>query len=194
MKGSRPLTDSEIQGVLDSFSGENRLRDRCLFTLGIKSGFRISELLSLRIGDLVQGGRVADRVGVSRAHMKNKQEGRCVILHPQAKAAIVERIAELTERGQGQPETYVFRSQRGGNVALGRIGGWCVLKKAYNSLGLTGKISTHSMRKTFADRIYERLNHDLVKTASALGHKNIQSSISYLSFKEEEVEQAILSI
>ena len=57
-----------------------------------------------------------------------------------------------------------------------------------------GKLGTHSMRKTFADRIYDRLDGDLAKTQKALGHKNINSTVQYLSFREEEIDEAILAI
>jgi integrase len=194
MKGCRALDEVEVERVLKSFSGESRLRDRCLFLLGVKSGFRISELLSLRVGDVLQAGNVADRVGVARQYMKQKHEGRCVVLHPVAKAAIAERLAELKAQGRDQAETYLFTSQRGQNKPLGRIGAWCVLKKAYRSQGLTGKTGTHCLRKTFADRVYTKLNFDLVKTSRAMGHRSIQSTMSYLSFKESEIEAAILSI
>jgi hypothetical protein len=49
------------------------------------------------------------------------------------------------------------------------------------------------MRKTFANRVYDRLRHDLVKTQRALGHKNINSTVSYLSFRDEDVDAAILA-
>jgi len=194
MKGCRPLTDTEIQGVLDSFKGENRLRNRCLVLLGIKAGFRISELLSLRVRDVFQAGKVPDRVEVTRQHMKAQIESRSVVLHQMAKEAISERIGELASRGQGQPESYLFRSQRGGNAALGRIGGWCVLKKAYKTLSLTGRVSCHSLRKSFASRVYDKLDHDLVKTQKALGHKNIQSTVAYLNFRQEDIDSAVLAI
>ncbi len=50
------------------------------------------------------------------------------------------------------------------------------------------------MRKTFADRIYDRLDGDLVKTAQALAHRSISSTASYLTFREAEIDEAILSI
>jgi site-specific recombinase XerD len=53
---------------------------------------------------------------------------------------------------------------------------------------LTGKLGTHCMRKTFANRVYQRLNHDLVKAQRALGYRNINSTVSYLSFAEEEID------
>jgi hypothetical protein len=45
------------------------------------------------------------------------------------------------------------------------------------------------MRKTFANRVYHQLNHDLVKTQRAMGHKNINSTVAYLSFAEDEIDQ-----
>ena len=50
------------------------------------------------------------------------------------------------------------------------------------------------MRKTFANRVYEALDCDLVKTQMALGHKNVNSTVQYLSFKEEEIDRAIMTI
>jgi integrase len=49
------------------------------------------------------------------------------------------------------------------------------------------------MRKTFANRMYDKLGHDLVKTQRALGHKNINSTVAYLSFREEDIAAAILA-
>ena len=49
------------------------------------------------------------------------------------------------------------------------------------------------MRKTFANRVYRQLNHDLVKMQRAMGQKNINSIVAYLSFVEDEIDQAILA-
>jgi hypothetical protein len=42
--------------------------------------------------------------------------------------------------------------------------------------------------------VYHQLNHDLVKTQRAMGHKNINSTVAYLSFVEDEIDAAILAI
>ena len=76
MKGCRPLTEEEVDAVAASFTGQFATRDRALFVLGIKSGFRISELLSLRVGDVRQGGQFTARVYVERRSTKGKVEGR----------------------------------------------------------------------------------------------------------------------
>jgi integrase len=193
MKGCRPLTDEELALVSKSFGGTYAARDRALFTLGVKSGFRISELLSLRIGDVYQQGRVVDRVTVRRRHMKRKLEGRTVLLHPEAKAALTTWLRVLHTQAPTTPTLYVFRSRKGENRPISRTHAWAILHAIYQSNGFTGALGTHAMRKTFATRVYTHLNHDLVKTQRALGHKNINSTVSYLSFRDEEIDAAILA-
>jgi integrase len=194
MKGCRPLSDEEITVVSRSFGGTYAARDRALFILGLKSGFRISELLSLRVGDVLQHGRLVDQVTVRRAHMKQRMEGRTVPLHAEAKHALAAWIDELRDGGRCPATTYLFRSRQGGNRPITRIQAWQILTEAYRTNELTGKLGTHAMRKTFAAKVYTRLQHDLVKTQRALGHRNINSTISYLSFCEDDVIQAILAL
>jgi site-specific recombinase XerD len=86
----------------------------------------------------------------------------------------------------------LFPSRKGGR-AISRVHAWEILQEAYDANNLTGQLGTHAMRKTFANRVYEKLGRDLVKTQRALGHKNINSTVSYLSFAEADVDEAILT-
>ena len=52
MKGTRPLDNNEIRLVSACFTGTFEVRNRGLFMLGVSTGGRISELLSLTIGDV----------------------------------------------------------------------------------------------------------------------------------------------
>ena len=95
MRGMRPLSDSEIAQVASRLG----VRDRAFFVLGIRTGFRVSELLSLRVADVVNGGEVARFVGVHRRNMKGKSEGRTIPLHDEARAALSAWVAELKNMG-----------------------------------------------------------------------------------------------
>ena len=194
MKGTRPLTQPEIQAVLKSFRGKYEARDRALFLLGLKSGLRISELLSLRVGDVLEYGALSERISVERRATKGRREGRTVLLHPEAKEAIELWLRELEAEGRLEPDQFLFPSRKGQNRPVSRVHAWRVLRRAYTENELPGKLGTHSMRKTFASRVYEALGRDLVKTQRALGHRNINSTAAYLSFNEEEIDQAILAI
>ncbi len=194
MKGCRPLDEEEVEAVLAAFDGPYAARDRALFLLGVKSGFRISELLSLRLLDVMRAGRLLDRVSVARKNMKKKVEGRSVLLHPQAKEVLGVWIEQLRGNGYMTSDTFVFQSRKGRNAAMSRVQAYRVLQEAYERAGVAGNTGTHSMRKTFANNVHEKLGRDLLKTQKALGHKNINSTVSYLSFKQEEIDEAILGL
>lgn len=194
MRGCRPLSDDEVADVMRSFWGEHARRDKALFLLGVKSGFRISELLSLQVRDIWQAGRIVERVTVERRHMKKKTEGRTVLLHPEARTALQDWLDELRRDGEIAPESFVFQSRKGENRPISRVQAYRILQEAYDSCEMAGKLGTHSMRKTFANKVYDRLGGDLVKTQKALGHRNVNSTVQYLSFREEEIDEAILGM
>ena len=88
----------------------------------------------------------------------------------------------------------LFRSREGHNRSISREHAYRILQEAYNSNRLRGKLGTHSMRKTFANRVYDALGHDLVKLQRAMGHKHLNNTAAYISFREEEIEAAILAV
>ena len=193
MKGSRPLSDAEVRQVVQSFQGSNALRDRALFVLGVKTGLRISELLSITVGDVLQHGRIADRITIRRRHMKRKVEGRTVLLDPEVKAEFAAWIARLQETAPVSSLTPVFLSRKGSDRAIGRKHAWQILTTNYAGSNLPGTLGTHAMRKTFANRAHQLLGRDLVKSQRAVGHRNVNSTVAYLSFREE-IDKAILAL
>lgn len=192
MKGCRPLTDQEADAVMDSFGGQYAARDRAVFALGRYTGERISAILALRVGDVVQAGRLTDSIIYRRANRKGKTESRTVALHPKAKKALSAWINELAKGSVLTADDYVFPSRKGrGRRPISRVQYHRILKEAIAPNELTGKIGTHSMRKTFADHVYEALGRDIFRLQKAMGHKNINSTVQYLSFKEADIEKAI---
>ena len=191
MRGSRPLEDREVTDCLGALGHSTfPARNRALFVLGVRAGFRISEILSLKVEDVYQAGRMVDRVTVARKNMKKKQRGRTVILHQEAKILIEVWVKEL--EGLGHTDGPLFRSREGSSRPITRGTAHRILVAAYKSAGVTGKLGTHAMRKTFAKRVYEKLGHDLIRTQRALDHSDIKSTMSYLSFNESDIDDAIL--
>jgi site-specific recombinase XerD len=187
MRGCRAFTDDEVPLMRGSFKS---LRDEVLFVLGNTSGFRLSELLSIKVNHVMQFGAVVESLSVARRHMKKKIEGRTVRLHPEARKLIARLIVE-----EGlEPHHYLFKSRNGANRPISRYRAWAILKEAAAQNKLQGKIAAHSMRKRFANKVYNKLQRDLRKTQVALGHKNINSTVSYLAVDQQEIDDAILSI
>ena len=130
-----------------------------------------------------------------------KTSGRTVKRHSEARAALSVWLEVLTGRLHGavDPSTPIFCSRvkdptTGLKRAISREQAWRILKEAFNSNELEGKLGTHAMRKTFANRIYHQSNRDLIKTQQAMGHKHVNSTQHYLSFLQDEIDALILAI
>ena len=67
MKGTRPLDNHEIRRVSAAFTGTYEIRNRALFIIGVSTGGRISELLSLTIGDVYQNDKPVSDLLSSKA-------------------------------------------------------------------------------------------------------------------------------
>lgn len=194
MKGCSPLSTDQITLTLAALSGVYALRDRALFITGIRTGLRISELLSLRISQVWSQSQIVSRVYVERRAVKGRREGRSLPIHPEAADALRAWLLERTQQ-EGfflDPNAPVF-SGRKGNQPLTRQAAGRILRQALNRAGVVGRKGTHVCRKTFAARLYQTLEHDLLRTSRALGHTSILSTLSYLSFHQDEIDAAILS-
>lgn len=177
MIGCRALTDPEVTKLLSKLS----YRDATLFTLGLKTGFRITELLSIKINDLYEHtGALKTSLVVSRASMKGKLSSRAVPLSKDTLELLKVYVDTVSS------QTYLFQSQKGSK--LSRIQAWRSIHNAAKDAGLTGKIATHSARKTVAKKAYEASGKDLVLTQKIMGHKNVSSTISYLNVDVESLK------
>ena len=65
-----------------------------------------------------------------------------------------------------------------------------VLKQAYEAAGLNGHLATHSLRKNFAQRLYDRTG-DIFVVQEMLGHRNVATTQKYLGVNYASVRQAI---
>ena len=78
MKGTRPLNNTEIRRVSAAFTGTFENRNRALFMIGVPTGGRISELLSLTIDDVYQNGAAVTDLLYSKSIVKGGEVARTV--------------------------------------------------------------------------------------------------------------------
>ncbi len=200
MKGSRPLEIQEIRKVKKAFKGPFKHRNYAFFILGTNTGFRISEILTLRLGDILEeNGDIKKRLTVYKRNMKGKRSSRTILLNQAAREAITPWLKQLAKLDVIHKDDYIFRSIRG-NQPIDRTQAWRILNETFQAAGLIGKLGTHSMRKTFANNIYKYFLKKVAQgepidafrsTSKALGHTDIKSTDQYLSFLEEDVDEAI---
>lgn len=179
---SRALTDTEVTTILSHLDS---IRDKALFILGVKTGFRISELLSLTVEDVSQkDGTICGSVTVKRCNMKGKNTSRTVPLHKDAKEGLLLYLKGNLE---------LLNSAESKLFPIKRLRAHRILRDAAIRARVQGAVSSHSMRKTFGMNVYNRTERNIVAAQKALGHKNISSTSHYLSVDLDLVNAAILS-
>lgn len=194
MKGCRPLADEEIDKVLKKFATSRRhgrysKRNALIFVFGLRTGYRITEILSIKVKDVMHPtGKIKDSVHVTRGHVKGKTESRSCVLHPEVKRRIP---AVVEEMGLTQDD-FLFTSQRS-KSKMTREAVHRLFKWAFDLLQLDGQLGTHCMRKTFAKNIYRRTGYDLMATRDALGHTDVWNTVKYLQADRDIINKAILS-
>lgn len=190
MNGCINLTQEQINIITTNLLGNRThgIRDAVLFVLGTRTGFRISELLSLKVSS-VKFGVNSGTIEVSKANTKGKIASRVIPITTETQGL----IRTLIDDEQLTSSDFLFRSQQTGK-AIVRSQAHMILKKACATLEVTGKVATHSMRKTFAANVYERSGESLQVTQTALGHVNINNTIKYLQTDREKVSSVILSL
>ena len=80
-----------------------------------------------------------------------------------------------------------------GTVQMHRQTAHQMLKKAFIAAGLNGKITTHSLRKSFAQRVYEQ-SGDIYLVKELLGHRNVATTQAYLGVNYADACDAVEAI
>jgi integrase len=156
-------------------------RDEALFTVGINMALRISDLLSLTVGDvmnangwLVEAVEMTDKKGNIRRFPLNQSVRSCL-----ASYLFYRRGARRTDP--------LFPSQQGdGLVSISRWQARKILHAAGKSIGLN-RIGTNSLRKTFAYHVYKESGGDIGLVQKLLHQSCAESTLKYIGIKPDQV-------
>ena len=197
MAGRRPLSDLEERSLLRVV---RRLhpRDRALLTIQWFTGFRISEVLSLTVGQVYRGGELLPRIGVPPRHLKGSYGStRYVPVTPEMQRALERHWRWLSRRFDVTPEMPLFPSRKKGKDgrrrAIHRVTAHELFIRVFAKAGISndGRLGTHTLRKTFAKNVYKNSGHDLVVLKKALHHAQVDTTIRYLDIDAADIDQAI---
>jgi integrase/recombinase XerD len=178
------LTQAEVARLLDAPPAD-ALLDRALLELLYAAGLRISEALNLDLEDLSLDGAFVRVIG------KGDRER----LVPVGEVALDALRAWLDGPRTALLAAHHVEAIRGGPVLLGRSGrrlarqqAWAIVKRAAAAAGLSGRVSPHTLRHSFATHLLEG-GADLRIVQELLGHASISTTQLYTHVTGERIRE-----
>lgn len=196
---AEPIKSMEDIYLISQYLKKNgRYRDNMLFITGINFGLRVSDLRVLRFSNLINDNfTFRDKFPVFEKKTRNtrkKKKNRYVTIND----AVIESVILYLQNTPGvKLSDYMFRSQSNNgsnnNVPLAAQSIDAILKGIAKELGLTMRVSTHTLRKTFCYWMMVTGHNDprrLLLLQKMLNHSSPVQTLDYIGLTEEEIDDA----
>lgn len=177
----KALSEAQVEALLSAADTDTPLglRDQAMLELMYATGLRVSELVGLEIAG------VNLNQGVVRVLGKGGKE-RLVPVGEEAEACLKRYLAEarpILLAGASCPQLFVTNRKTG----LTRQAFWYAIRRHAANAGISGAISPHMLRHSFATHL---LNHgaDLRVVQLLLGHSNLSTTQIYTHIARESLK------
>ena len=163
----------KVENVLAKKNG----RDLLLFVIGINCGLRISDILSLDVGDVK---------GQSHIRIIEKKTGKFKKFPVNAK---LKPMFEEYTKGKNPDEPLfktVFQNR------MQRFAAYYIVRSACKEAGLQEKVGTHTMRKTFGYHHYRKFK-DVAILQKIFNHSSPEITLRYIGIEQDEIEKSYVN-
>jgi len=188
----KALTVDEVSRLIASGYQEGDIssyRNCALLELLYSTGARVSELIDLSVSDVAKTMTSDGEVPVVRVRGKGSKE-RLVPLGSFALKAIEDyltRTRPTYASKNSQSENALFLNQRG--KRLSRQSAWQIVLDAAEKSNLTGKVSPHVLRHSFATHLLDG-GADIRVVQELLGHSSVTTTQIYTLVTIDKVREA----
>jgi len=177
-----PIRDKKkILAIKRNLRESGNARNYLLFVMGINTALRISDLLSIKIGDVIdKKGNIKDYLFI-----KEQKTGRTakIYLNELVKQALEKYFESMKAI---DPDSYLFKSERS-NKPLERVRVWVMIQDWVKEAGLEGeRYGTHSLRKTWGYQARKQ-GVSIEQISEKLGHKSVTVTKRYIGINQEEI-------
>ena len=197
MNSVEPIREIKtIKNIRSILKGQS-VRNELLFIFGINVGLRISDILKLKIEDLVKSNLKTVREYVIITEKKTGKTKKFYI------GDIVKKVIEnyIKELSNLDINNYVFQSRKGENMPITRQRAYRILNNAAEMIGIveknekgvivSGEIGTHTLRKTFGYHAYQN-GSSLELLMDIFNHSSKTQTLRYIGITEEQKKEVYL--
>jgi integrase len=175
MEYVQPIRDKAKIEEIKSTLKRKSYRDYLLFTLGINTGLRISDLLQLKVEDVR-----------NKTHIKIKEKKTGKTKRFKLNIPTIEIINEYTYGLEDHH--HLFESARS-DKPISRIQAYRILNGAAKEVGLD-EIGTHTLRKTFGYHFYQKTK-DIALLQELFNHSAPSVTLRYVGINQDIMDRAM---
>ncbi|NNU78122.1 tyrosine-type recombinase/integrase [Clostridium estertheticum] len=187
MNMTYPLKDKKQIDMVKLYLKSKSIRNFLLFTIGISSALRISDILSLRISQIYDGHKATDFIDV-----KEKKTGKSKRFATSSNLQSAIKI--FIKQYKPTQDEYVFISRKGSNKPITRQRAVQILTEALDMCGLSNiNFGSHGMRKTFAYHCWKK-GTDITYLMRILNHSSPKEVLHYISVEQEELDDIYVNL
>ena len=159
------------------------VRDQLIIELGLGTGLRVSELAHLKLEDLYL------KKGQNSLLVRNGKGGKARVV--QFGARLKQLVKQYLEyRKSDSP--WLFPSQRRRRMTCSGL--QLTFKRWARKAGLPHRYSIHSLRHTYAVRLYKASGYNLRLVQKQLGHSSVSTTQVYADVMDSDVDQAVANL
>lgn len=159
-------------------------RNLAIFTLGINTNLRASDILNLTIGH-VRYLKAGDHFSLVE---KKTGKSKSVTINQSVFNALQPLLASLKDAADKEP---LFQSRKGGKaISVPSLNG--LVKEWCKAINLKGNYGSHTLRKTFG-YMHRTVNKtDLPTLMTMFNHSSQKQTLDYLCIQPDEIKNAYL--
>ena len=182
-KQAKTLSDKQIKLVLLHLTTTRHpTRNRVIFLLSVKSGFRAKEIAFLKWKMLMNSdGQMMNEIHLTNTASKGKSSGRVITIHRELKKSVIELYEQVNNKKSFDVESsYVITTERSNKTSPQTIVN--TFQRWYSDLGFIGA-SSHSGRRTFITNVAKKISSvggSMRDVQSLAGHSNLQTTQRYI--------------
>jgi integrase/recombinase XerD len=190
----KALTVSEIISLIDSSDRTSNvlaLRDRAILEILYGTGARVSEIIGINTGDFAKALLEGTEITTLKLRGKGSKE-RIVPLGSFAKLALDNYLVRLrpqliAKSKDNRSNIALFLNSRG--TRLSRQSAWQIVIAAADACDLSGKVSPHVFRHSYATHLLDG-GADIRVVQELLGHSSVTTTQIYTLITIDKVREA----
>ena len=185
----------DFHAIQQYYLDSGKIRDWAMWTIGVSLGLRISDLLSLRFGNLIDNDKKSFKPRIQIYEQKTGKLNNCLITDA-VKDAMTRYLDSIKWRFDLEGFLFPSRKTKG---KMYEEYGWKILSDAGKALDLPLVIGSHTMRKSFAniaacvDKSCIDMNA-ITKIQGLLNHGDQRVTMRYLNSYQLMFDKARIAV